>query len=136
MDNIIIRLAENADGERIGNLVQSEGFYATAQMDWSDIEPHWIVAEMEGKILGVIQMCPGKPMGRVETLVIDPQVEGREKAMMVKSLVSAAVVAMEQYGAQMATGFVPHDLKSYRNVLKKRGAVPVDHGALYAFRLV
>ena len=131
-----IRLATNEDGEQIGNLVRSNGFFANIELDWNDIVPHWMVAEKDGAIVGVIQMCPGKPVGQVECLSIDPQIEGREKAMMVRSLLVAANQALAQYGAQMATGFVPHSLKSYRKVLKKRGAIPVDHGAFYAYRLV
>lgn len=131
-----IRLATNEDGARIGDLVESEGFYANVHMDWDDIAPHWIVAEKDGKVVGAIQVCPGKPIGRVEMLVIDSQIEGREKARMVRSLLLSANHALEQYGSQTATGFVPHSLKAYRNVLKKHGAVTIEHGALYGYRLV
>ena len=59
---IEIGLASNEDGDGIHRLVLTSGFEIPG-LDWHDIYPHWLVAEIEGKIVGCLQVCLGKPIG-------------------------------------------------------------------------
>ena len=130
----MIRMATNADGPTIGRLAQENGFDVEG-LDWSDIEPYWLVAENGHGVVGAIQVAPGKPCGRLEMLAIDPKLEGFERGRVVKALLDQGYATLAVGGAQFALGLIPFELKSYKRVLKKRAAVVVASGNLMAKRL-
>lgn len=132
-----VRVAKNSDGERISELVRQAGFdIPNLDLDWTQIEPYWLVAEHEGSVIGCIQTCPGRPIGRLEMLAIDPEVTGHLKGETVRELLVSGLTTLRLSGAQLACGMVPFDMKSYKRVLKKRGAVIIADGNMLAKRLV
>lgn len=130
----VVRLAKNADGPRIGELLEGMGFREV--LSWDDIEPYWIVAEDGGMIVGAAQLVLGKPVGWMELLSLDQDLSHKRKAMTVKALVYRGMALLQGAGAQMVMFSVPHDLRSYRAILERRGGVVVGSGNLMAKRLV
>ena len=46
---VIVRMAKNEDGPRVGELVCASGFKQDGwEIDWNDIEPWWFVVELGG----------------------------------------------------------------------------------------
>jgi N-acetylglutamate synthase-like GNAT family acetyltransferase len=129
-----VRLATNADGPRIGELLTGMGFRDA--LDWSDIAPYWLVAEEEGRIIGAVQTVLGKPVGWMELLSIDPGLSHKRKAMVVRALIYRGMALLQGAGAQMVMFSVPHELRSYRAVLERRGGVVVGAGNIMAKRLI
>lgn len=129
----MIRLATNADGPRIGELAEQNGFIK--DLDWTDIEPYWLVVENGRGVVGAVQVAPGKPCGRLEMLSTDPALERFERGRVVKALLDQGYATLTMGGAQIALGLIPFGLKSYKRVLKKRGAMVVTSGNLMAKRL-
>ena len=128
-----IRLAQDADGPRIGELAKFSGFTVDG-LDWSEVHPFWLVAEDE-KIVGALQIILAKPIGWLEMLVLDPELTELARARVVRKLASAGMTALKGFGAQLVMGSVPHELKSYKKALKKRGAVVCSSGNVLASRL-
>ena len=127
-----IRLAKNEDGPHIGELAKQSGF--TVGVDWSEVHPFWLVAE-DDKIVGAIQIILAKPMGWLEMLVLDPDLTQLARARVVKRLASAGMTALKRFGAQIVMFSVPFEEKTYKKILKKRGAVVTSSGSVLAKRL-
>ncbi len=122
-----VRLAQDADGSRIGELARHSGFTVDG-LDWSEVHPFWLVAEREGEIVGAIQIILAKPIGWLEMLVLESDLSHRDRARAVKSLVTAGLTSLKGFGAQLVMGAVPFEEKSYKRALKKRGAVVTSSG--------
>lgn len=134
-DKVSIRLAKNEEGTEIYDLVRENGFKIDG-LDWSDIYPFWLVAEnKEEKIIGCLQVCVSRPIGHIEMLSVKPDVIPMEKAIVVKSLLIAATITLKKGGAQLASGMIPFEMKSYKKLLKKRGCVVIASGNLMVKRL-
>jgi len=133
---IAIRLAQNDDGRVLGNLVSRNGFYfEDFDIDWSRIYPYWLVAEVNGMIVGALQVCPGAPLGRLELLCTEPRLRKRQKAKVVRGLVDAGQATLLAAGSQLASGVIPHKMKSYKEIAKSRGWRTLSTGNLMAKKL-
>ena len=148
-NRISIRLATNADGPEIGNLVWRGGFRVDG-IDWSEVEPYWLVAEVSrqpsavsrqeikngAKIVGCLQVLPGKPIGRLEFLVVDEALGHRERATIARDLGIQGYATLKLAGAQAASNLVDFKNKSLKRILKKRGARVMGSGNMFLKRLV
>jgi hypothetical protein len=131
-----IRLARNDDGPAIKELLESLGWRVEGvEIDWQDIAPFWIVAEQDGVFIGCIQTLLSKPVGRLEFLAVRTDLSHQLQALTVRALVLAGCSTLEQFGASLVAGTVPHELKSYKRVLKNRGAVVINTGSVFLKRL-
>ncbi len=134
-----IRLAQNSDGPRIGELARASGFGVDG-LDWSDIYPHWLVAERDDPendagVVAAIQVSLGKPIGRLEMLVADRGLGHRERALVVRELLLQGLATLRQSGAQVAMGVLPFGERAYKRLLKRRGAVVAFSGNAMLKRL-
>ena len=128
--DIQIRLAKNSDGDAVAELMRKCGFFQwdNWSIDWSDLEPNWIVAEHDGVILGCIQVIPAKPIGRMEVLTIDPDLGHKTRGAVVKKLTDHAVATNWMYGAQVVSSMIPYSLESYFKVALNREWISLDEG--------
>lgn len=132
----IIRVARNDDGPAISELLTSLGWKAEGLViDWHDIAPFWLVAEQDGVFIGCIQTLLSKPIGRLEFLAVRPGLSHQLQALTARALVLGGCATLEQFGATAVAGTVPHELKSYKRVLKNRGAVVIGTGSVFLKRL-
>ncbi len=134
-----IRLAQNEDGPRIGELARASGF-GVEGIDWSQVHPFWLVAERETptrgeSVIGAIQIILAKPIGWLEMLSLDPDLTHREQAMAVKALVLRGKLSLRVFGAQIVMGVVPSEMAGYMRILEKRGAVDTGSGHTFAIRV-
>ena len=131
---INIRPALNSDGQTIGKMAYDAGFLLGG-LDWDHIEPDWLVAEHKSAIVGAIQVLPGKPVGRLELLILDPQQPRRVKLMAMKHLTLAGCMIVRNYGGQVAMGLVRPQSASYRKIIEKRGAKNMGTVDMYAWEV-
>ena len=122
-----IRIAQNEDGPRIGELAAFSGF-AIEGIDWSRVYPFWLVAERDKIIIGALQIILSCPIGWLEMLSVDPELSHIQRAKTTKALVNGGLLSLKRFGAQVAMWSVPFELKSYKKILKKRGAVVTSSG--------
>lgn len=130
---MIVRLAENTDAPRIKELVVGAGW--KIDVEFAEVYPYWLVAEIDDEIKGAIQVCPGKPMGRLELLSVDPGVSFPQRARIVRELDIQGAATLRKGGSELAVGMIPFGLKSYKKVLKKRGCVVIGQGNMVAKKL-
>jgi hypothetical protein len=127
-----IRLGKNGEGQRIKELLLADGVVGIEGLDWSRIEPYWLVADLDGEVVGCLQVCLGLPMGRLELLATDKEMPHRMRATVVRELLLQGVATLTRLGAGMATGMVSFDQKAYKKMLRRRGAVVIFSGNTYA----
>ena len=132
---IEVRLAQNEDGDDIHGLVLASGFEIPG-LDWHDIYPHWLVAEMDGNLVGCIQVCLGKPIAYLEYFSFDQGLSHQSLARVLKALTHQGFIVLKNYGSQMAVCFVSFENKAFKRILKKRGGSVMQSGNLIGRRLV
>ena len=133
--NITVTLAQNGDGGVVENLVLHSG-QTFEDLDWHDIYPHWLLARIEDEPAGCIQVCVSKPVGRLEILSISPDLDHRDRACVVKALVSQGMETLRLGGVGMAVGLIPFEFKGYKKLVKRRGGTVIGSGNLLARRLI
>ena len=132
--DIQIRMALPDEGPAIGEL---EGFkFKGWEMDWSDIGEGWLVAEMDGRIVGAIQVSPGKPFGRLESLAVEKDLGLKARAVIVKKLCYAALATLRALGCQAAIGMVQTKQPGFKQVAEHRGCFSFAQGDMMIKRLV
>lgn len=130
------RIADNADGEAIKALLVAGGSF-DATIPFDDIHPFWLVAELPGRgIVGCIQTCPSRPIGRLEMLATAEGLSDLERGLVVRELDMAGAVVLNYHRAVIVAGFVPFGEKGYKRVLKKRGCVVAETGSMMLRRIV
>lgn len=127
--DIKARLAINDEGPRVAELAASAGFVFTDwEISWDDIHPHWLVADHRGELLGCLQVCYGRPVGRLEMLAFDPSLEKDDKRVVIEVLIRSGFQVLKDYGAQASSSMIPFELTAYTRWLKRRGGVNLGSG--------
>ncbi|GAG11018.1 unnamed protein product, partial [marine sediment metagenome] len=98
------------------------------EINWNDIEPWWLAAEIDGVVEGAVQVCPAKPIARVEMLAINPELSHKDRGRVVLKLDSQWREFVRQSGASGLAGVIPDELYGYLRVAKRRGYVSVAEG--------
>ena len=133
----VLRIAQNTDGDDIAELLQSVGWdVKNVDINWHDIYPYWIIAEQDGVFIGCIQTLLSRPVGRLEFLAVRPELSHQLQAVTVRALVIGGCATLKANGATLVAGTVPHELKSYKRVLKNRGGVVIGTGSVILKSLV
>lgn len=131
---IDIRVLENRYSEEYVVLLKKAGQHIEGA-DYTDFFP-WVLGAFKGeKLVGAIQVCQGKPIGRVEMLAVDPDLDPPEKARMVRALCYNSAATLKRLGSSIMMSIVPFKLKAYKKALMKRGAQQIDQGNVLAWRL-
>lgn len=131
---IKIRIASDDDGPTIGALAWDNGFRLKG-VTWDKVYPYWLVAELNGDIVGAVQISHGMPVARVETLCMSDKLSHRERAICARQILMAAMITLRSGGAQAITSLVPFKMKSYKRLIKRRGGKVVDSGNMIMFPL-
>ena len=133
--NITVALAQNGEAEDVKRLVLAAGF-AVPEVGWENIYPHWLVAKRGDEIVGCMEVLLGRPIGRLENLVVDKSLDNYARARVVRSLWFQGIAVLKQYGADLASYMIRFEDKSWKKILKKRGAVVMARGNIMVQRVV
>lgn len=135
MDKVTVRLAENSEGATVKKLLEVQHGAQEPSLRWDSINPYWLVAELRGEIVGVIQTRPSRPMGSLEGLATARHLSEVERGRVVRELAMSGMAVLLGHGASQVQMFIPFELRAYKRVLKKRGAVVLGQGNLLAKRI-
>ena len=132
--NVIVTLAGNGDAEDVQRLVLAAGFEVPG-LTWGNLYPHWLVAKIDDEIVGCMEVLLGRPIGRLEVLSLDQDLDKREHATVLHSLVIQGLVTLRQYGAELVASMIPFEDKAWKKALVKRGGVITSSGHILVKRL-
>lgn len=135
--SVSVRMAKNDDGPEVERLMAAVGFFQFDgwEIDWSDLEPNWLVGVHSGSIVGCIQVVPARPFGRIECLCVDPELSTMMKYAVTSALTTQAAMTVKMYGAQAVTSLIPYSLPSYFGGAMNRGWFELDEGHIVMRRL-
>jgi len=135
---VIIRMAKNDDGDVIERLMELVVAFQwdNWKIDWHDIEPNWLAAEINGEVVGVIQVVPAKPIGRIECLVINPTLPLLTRTRVMRSLTNYGISVVRMHGAQAVSSMIPRRYSDYLAQGLSEDWIELDDGAMLAKRLV
>lgn len=128
---IAYRLATDDDGADLKRLVKNAGF-TIENIEWVGLHPFWVVAYDEIGVRGCVQVCPGRPIGRLEMLAVDTD-DPIPRARIVRGLLTNGCATLRSMGTQLVMGMIPFEMRAYKKALKKRGAVVVNQGNMLAW---
>ena len=99
--------------------------------------PWWLVVEdRDGKINGMIQVCPATPIGRMEIMCIDVTLHTRLRSIVARALLDQGLATLRMAGCQGASGVIPFEQKSYKKIVKRHGWRVAVSGNLMIKRLI
>ncbi len=116
--NIVIRMALPDDAEALAALTAE--FLGPFKVKWQDATHDWLVAEFDGKVCGCLQLCLGRPIGRLEMLCVEATLDPRAKHAIMVELSRGGLFALQQTGSQVVTIFGEFASKGLKRLLKKR----------------
>lgn len=131
-----IRIGKGEDAEAMGRLAKASGFtFEGFDIDWTDLGCGWVVAEIHGEIVGAVQVLPGRPIGRIECLMLSPILGFKCRVVAYRGLLSVAMQALKAGGSQLGAGVIPFEMSDYASFARKRGWSRVASGNCYMARL-
>jgi hypothetical protein len=133
---IDVRMAKNSDGNKIKDLARDNDFDGLDHLDWSDIEPYWLVAWQHGEIVGAVEVLPGKPVGRVEYLSVDQTLSKIQAARILQKLLIQAMATLKVSACQAMMGIVPFSNKGLKRIYKNRGGWVCATGNMLVKRII
>ena len=134
MKKFTARLAENTDGDRVQELVDTNGTgYPGVQ--WDNIKPWWAVVLDGEEIIGCAQVVASKPIGHVEFLNLDDSLSQMQRAYAFKVLISFATLMLHGSNVYIARSSIPHGMKQWKKVVKKRYGVHQFDGGIFDMRV-
>lgn len=114
-DKVDIDLAQNDEGEDIAAVLKANGI--ELEVDWSGVFPHWLVATVEGRVVGCCQVLISKPFGFMEFLFVHPETPFKLRAIALRKLLLGGLACLQRAGCQYVGGAVDTGNKKFANVL-------------------
>lgn len=131
MARITTRAATPDDIGEIEGLIAGSPHAPYAEgMDMTGAENYWLLAVKGEDVFGGILLALGRPYGFMDFLCVKESVSDVDRGRTVSALVNDGAEIIRQSGASFVVSAIPHSLKSYRRVAKRRGYRTAASGAL------
>jgi hypothetical protein len=132
----VVALSTPEDMQDVKRLCQQTGYdLPYNDIDWETSFPYWLVARVDEKIVGCLQVVPSRPMGYAEFLALDETLEPVLKARVFKAIESQAKAVMQLGGSSLMGFMITFPFKNYKRLLKRRGYGVVASGNILATRI-
>ena len=129
--DITVRVGQIDDIESLKDLTKDA--WGPYVIEWAEAVPDWLVAVVENKVVGCVQLCLGRPVGRVEVLCVQEGFSPRETHEVRLALCQAGYYALKETGSQIAVAMVSFKDKGFKRMLKHRFEARVaDSGNILA----
>lgn len=116
----VVRIATNGDAEDIRFILAENGLIPDG-LDWSEVEPSWIVVEFGGVVVGCAQFLIGKPLGHVGFVAVLPGYQNNRHGFGYLLAVAAETI-LSNSGCDGYTGMTGNPAVK-RRFLKRNGIV-------------
>ncbi len=128
-----VRMATDDEGTIIRDLTATKQMH---QLDWSRVNPYWLVATMKDQIVGAMHFALGLPIGRLEMLVHNEGLDNHDRSTVIRALILHGIKSHYQMGASAIIMAVPFGAKKMKKILRDRlGAEILDQSHIVFKRL-
>lgn len=129
-----ITMSTDHDGPAILALLEPTYPYLV-ELDWSHVGPSWMLASLNDRLVGCLQVMPGLPVARLEYLGIHPGLSHTQRAKVAYTLMHTAMGACRAAGCSMVQGIIGRSYEHWVDRLVARGGTVVISGDTVARRL-
>lgn len=123
-----MRAALNAEGLQIRDLVSDMmGRYGAKLpdgLDWHNIEPYWIVAELDQRIVGCVQLVAALPMGSIGMFAMVPALTKVTKVKVTQTLLVESLKHLKRLGVQLVSARAAAEDRGFTSAIMRLGAKP------------
>ena len=123
---INVRLCMPYEGPRIAEWIKDKPIFDVEQhgvfFDWTREVCSWLIAEQDGKLIGVVLLMVGPPLGMFENLVLDPECSKVTKSRVVAMFLKMGYELFRSLGCSAACYIISDANSEFREMLRKRGA--------------
>ena len=133
--DVKVRMAQDDDVKAVQGLLDEIVDIGGWRPTLDKIFPYWLVAEMAGEIVGIINLRISMPFSSVELLSIDSRVTQRERGEILLMLTDSAMAIAASAGSQAVTSMIPDEMESYLKVAQHRGYQSVGKGTIVLGRI-
>lgn len=130
-----LQIAQPHHGAAIRRLVKADRLEGLEHLDWTNLGGQWLVVMKADAVVGCIQVLPGRPIGRVDFMVLDDSLSHRERAEATSMLIEQVTMLLRMAGVGAMISVVPDDPDGWPVVLERRGWVPIADGMMMIRRL-
>lgn len=130
---LAIAVAEH--GPAVRRLIGVDRLEGLEHLDWTNLGGQWLVVLKGDAVVGCIQVLPGRPIGRVDFMVLDDSLSHRERAEATSMLIEQVTMLLRMAGVGAMISVVPDDPDGWPVVLERRGWAPVGDGMMMIRRL-
>lgn len=123
-----IRLCDRNSRKHLRDFTFQQGFKDAHKLDWSQADQNWLLAWREGAVVGVVQMLPAQPIGRIEYLLLDKSLGRWGRARTARALLRAACEIMSMQGISAVAGTVTTE--GLKKAMLKRGSKEAGSGTV------
>ena len=131
---INVRLCMPYEGPRIAEWIKGKPIFDVERhgvsFDWTKEVCSWLIAEQDGKLIGVVLLLPGPPLGMFENLVLGPECSKAIKSRVVAMFLEMGYEIFRSLGCSAACCFIPDAHDAWRKMLRKRGAKVAYRGEM------
>jgi len=116
-ESVEVRMATDDEGTIIRDLTAQEQM---RQLDWSRVNPYWLVAIIKDQIVGAIHFALGLPIGRLEMLVYNEGLDTHDRSTVIRALILHGIKSHYKMGASGIMIAVPFGEKKIKKILRDR----------------
>lgn len=133
-DKVVIRLATNAAGPEIAAVLKENGLDLPG-VDWSQVNPYWLIATVDDDVIGCCQVLIAKPFGFLDFIFVRKSAKFKFRAIAIRKLLQQGIRTLEVAGCSYAGGFVSEKNAKMMDVVQQI-AKPVGKCELMVKRLM
>lgn len=117
-ESVKVRIATNEDGAHIEAIFKANNV-SFPVANWETVSANWLVATVDGDLIGCLMVAFSKPIGLLEFLLMKPQARFKLRAIAMQKLAFAGASSLTQYGCSYLSCVVVASNKPFMDVLKK-----------------
>ena len=134
-DLINIEIADDGMAPEIERLSKANHFeFEGWEIDWSQVYPSWLVASIDDVVVGCVQVLPGIPLGRLEFLSVDMNLDREIRREIARKMALAGMESLKAQGGQGAAATVPYDRTGFHDLVEELGGSDINEGWIMVMR--
>ena len=119
-ESVKLRIATSEDGPGLEALFKMNNVVFPVA-NWSEVSAHWLVATVDGEIIGCLMVVAARPIGLLEFLLLKPTARFKLRAIAIQKLALMGATTLREYGCAYLSCIVVAENKPFFDVLKKYG---------------
>ncbi len=133
--DIKVRLAQNEEAPIVQSFFDRVFQMGDWKIDLDAIFPYWLVAEIAGEIVGVLNIRISMPISTLEFLSLDQGLDQEDRRRVTLLLLDSAMAICGANGSQGVSAMVAHDKTHFADFLRKNGHLSGADGTIFFGRI-